>query len=1476
MLEKVYVRFLKCKTIKKGWKITIVVLAVLITLLGLSYYALQTSWAQTKITKIVAERLSKQLNATISVEKVKIGFFNRLYLEDVLIEDQKKDTLLYSQLITAKIDTIKFRKQLLSINELSFKNNKLNVSRDSADVYNFSFILNSFNKPTKKDTLKRWRIDCDHFNFGQLNIVYNDVDFKRQTHLAVHDLNMEISNFLSVPDSLSFYLSRLSMNDGGNLFMQNADAYVNIHDGKVAISEFNFKSKFSSIENSEVELEFFEQSDSVKAPFEMKIRLGKSKINFREIGELIPSLQGMNQEIELSGLIYGTLNDLKGKNLYLNTGTETEAIFDFYVNDLSSIENMYLFLDLKQSETSFNDLSNIRFPNAAKLKYLEFPESFYNAGVLKFRGNFSGFLSDFVTFGTLESEMGTLTTDIMVAPEKDGTIYYRGNIATRNFQLGQLFEQDYIGELTFSGSTDGKFNKRTKAVSGIFKGDIAQIDLNNYNYKNIQFDGILLNKMFDGLLSINDPNLEFNFLGELDLNQKIPRFDFNLDLKRAVPYKLNLGSNFPAAEFSFKMNANFEGDKIDNLDGAIIVKEGYYKNRNGRMDLRGMELKTVPGENQSSLFFTSDFFDLSILGKYNFKSIVNSFQKIVSYYIPSSGYEISENAGSNIFDFQLNVKEINELSKIFVPSMEFETPFLLYGKIDTDNNDLQFNGSIPGMKYKNLWARNIFIGNQGSAAEYSSKLRIGELFNRSGLSLYNFTVSSKVKNDLLTNSISWSNFDELTYSGSLKTQTRFFHNDSTDQKYIEVKGMPSQIYIADTLWAIAPYSAIIDSASFEIRNFSIRHNNQMFSANGKIIEGKTDQLNIVLQNINLGHLDKYFNREIRLEGIANGRFGISNNFDEPAILSDLKIDNLRYKNQFMGNISLNSEWNRERSTIDSEVKITRNNRTSFNATGYYKPSSGELNFDTELDSVSLLILDAFMQRNFSDIHGRGSGKVNIGGTFDKINFNGAIAVQNGGLRVNVTQIPYSFTDTIYFKNDTIDFDNITIFDDQNNSGIFDGTIVHQNFNRMVFDLHIRSEKIRALNTTSRNNEQFYGTAVANGRFDITGPISKTKMSGSLTTLSGTDISISMESESEIEKYDFIQFVTPEKAEENNFFDKTVNSGKSEYDLSFTIEATPDAKVQLIYNSQIGDIIKAQGEGILLFEMDQDYNMSLSGNFNPTRGDYLFTLQNIINKRFSIEQGGSIVWSGDPYNAIIDLKAIYKLKASPHDLLSEYDDVSQSQRIQVECIIGLEDELSNPTIKFDINFPSTDELIKDRLRQYFKTDEEMNKQILSLIVMGKFYTPDYMRGTYDAQNTNALGTTASEMLSNQLSNWLSQISSNWDVGLNYRPGNQVTDDEIEVALSTQIFNDRVSLNGNIGNNTNEYTNNSSQIVGDFEMGVKLVPSGKIQFKAYNRSNNNLIYETAPYTQGIGLSFKEEYNSIEELFQKMTRIFRKKKE
>lgn len=1447
-------------------------LAVLIVLLVSCYLALQNSWIQTKITQSIANRLSKDLNTTISVGRVDIGFFNKLHLEDVLIEDQNNDTLLFTKELVAKIDTLKFRKQKLSIQELHFSGNQLNIVRDSANSFNFSFIGNAIGK-RPKDSTRNWMIKCRQFDFGNLNISYNDIYNLKQSQFFVRDLNLDVTDFISVSDSFSCQINKLSMNDGQKLELKNLSTNIKANNKTIQLNNLHLQSRYSDINKTDILLNLPVLTDTVKQPASIDLQVGESEISFIELGELIPALKGMRQSVHLSGQVYGNINDLKGRNIVFETGQETKTDLDFYINDLTDPENMYLFLDLKESKTSFTDLSSIHLPNSSSIRYLEFPKSFYDAGILKFKGNFSGFLSDFVTFGTLQSEMGTLSTDILVVPEKDDTVYYRGNISTTSFDLGSLFQNNELGNLTFTGSVDGNYIKNDQSVSGIFKGDIAQIDINQYSYKDIKFDGILLNRMFDGLLAMDDPNLKFSFLGQVDLNNEIPDFDFKLHLDKALPGNLNLSESFPDAEVAFKMKANFKGNEIDNMDGTISVHEGYYKNKNGRLNLDGINLKTHRTKQNEKIEFDSDFFDFEIDGHYHFRSIRYAIKKALRHFLPSIPVDLPEDRELNTFTYKLNVEDANPLTKVFAPGLELETPFLLYGQIDTPNDDIQLNGSIPGFKYNKLWARNIYIGNKSVDNQYSSKFRIGEIFMKNGLQLYNFSIDSKISEDVIDNTISWSNFDELTYSGSVKTRTTFASTDSTKHPQIQIEGFPSKIYIADSLWTINPFSAIIDSSTITINNFKIENKDQALSIDGQMRQGKSNLINIDLKDINLAHLGLYLNKELETEGIVNGKFGFANIMESPVILSDLSIDKLIYKNQLMGDITLTSQWNRNNSAIDSELKIVRDNRLNLNAFGFYKPATKELSFDINTDSVSLIVLETFIRNNFSDFKGYGTGKVRLEGTTDKILLNGALMGSNAGLRIDATQVPYSFSDSVYFNNDTILFDNITVFDEQGNSGNFNGTIVHDNFKEMLYDLNFNSNKILALNTTSRDNDKFYGKAVGRGRINISGEKRSVDITGSLTSLNGTEVNISMEDETEIEQYEFLEFVSTAESKKEEFFEEKKKENSS-LTLGFNIEATPAAKVQLIYNSQIGDVIKAQGEGILLFNMNKEYDITLSGNYTPTKGDYLFTFQNVINKRFTIEPGGSIVWSGDPYNAVIDLTAIYKLKASLYDLMMDANNTSQNQRIQVECLINLKDELINPTIGFDINFPNADESTKDRLLPYFNTEEEKNKQIFFLVALGKFYTPEHLRGQFEAQNTNMLGTTASELFSNQLSNMLSQIDDRWDVGLNYRPGNEITDDEIELALSTQIFNDRVTLNGNVGNNTDQFNTNSSQIVGDFEVNVKLVPSGKIQFKAYSRSNNNLIFETAPYTQGIGLSFKEEYNSIDELFEKFKNLFKKK--
>ena len=271
---------------------------------------------------------------------------------------------------------------------------------------------------------------------------------------------------------------------------------------------------------------------------------------------------------------------------------------------------------------------------------------------------------------------------------------------------------------------------------------------------------------------------------------------------------------------------------------------------------------------------------------------------------------------------------------------------------------------------------------------------------------------------------------------------------------------------------------------------------------------------------------------------------------------------------------------------------------------------------------------------------------------------------------------------------------------------------------------------------------------------------------------------------------------------------------------------------------------------------------------------MFTLQNVLVRKFRIDQGGLISWNGDPYGAIVDLNAVYTLKAPVNYLLLNTTQNENTRRIPVECKINLSRKLLNPTLKFDINFPTADERTKDELQQFISTQDDVNRQIVSLLVMGQFFTPEYLRGRQDFQsNTGSLvGSTTSDILSNQLSNWLSQISKDFDIGFNYRPGDQVNANQMELALSTQILNDRVTINGNIGNNSNLQSNTTNPVVGEVELFIKLTKSGKLQLKAYNRANDDLIYDTSLYKQGIGLSFREEFDTLGDLFSH----YRSKKE
>jgi hypothetical protein len=275
------------------------------------------------------------------------------------------------------------------------------------------------------------------------------------------------------------------------------------------------------------------------------------------------------------------------------------------------------------------------------------------------------------------------------------------------------------------------------------------------------------------------------------------------------------------------------------------------------------------------------------------------------------------------------------------------------------------------------------------------------------------------------------------------------------------------------------------------------------------------------------------------------------------------------------------------------------------------------------------------------------------------------------------------------------------------------------------------------------------------------------------------------------------------------------------------------------------------------------HFGMFGEYVIEEGEYLFTLQNIINKRFKIEKGGTIQWSGDSYDAVVSLNAIYSTRAALYDLLQ---DTTYKKRIPIECRLMMSNRLMNPTIRFDLDIPNLDEGTATQVKRFINTEQEMSRQVFSLLVMNRFSTPPQLSNNLQSSG-NAVGANASELLSNQLTNWASQLSKAVDIGINYRAADAISEKELAVSLSKQLFNDRVTIDGNVGVTGDREQNNTSTLVGDFNVDVKVSKDGRFRVKGFNKSNNNQLINNNSYTQGVGFFYREEFNTLKEFFERL---------
>jgi len=1458
------------RVIKIALRILAVFLLLVVLLLGL----LQLSSVQTYIAKQAGSYLSKELNAKVSIEKVEIDLCSDIHLKEFFIEDQKKDTLIYvKDLISGSFD-FSLNKSFISLDDITLDRPQFNLRTYAGeDQNNLQFIVDYFSSEdtVTKDFLvqiEQLKVIDGNFKFHNYNYSDSLSEHFNSHRITLNKINGSISQFNLIGDSLGFSAENLSLleNSGLALHSLTSDIVISptgivLNNSQINLGESQLKGDLSL--NTDSYTSYADYINDVKH----SIILKNTRINLKDLNKFSQDLSFKDFPIDIDGKITGRIARLRGKNIKTNLGENSVFEGNFSMSGLPNIKETFIDLSIATLSTSKTDLEQNIIP-ALSGKPIKLAKNLNTLGTFNFSGDFTGFTNDFVAYGTLNTDIGILETDIEFKGINSEKQYeYRGILNTRSFDLAALYSNKNLGKLSSSITVSGAGITRDNANITV-DGEVRKINFGEYNFTDIDVNGKLKDNYFSGQLISKDPKADLVFNGNVDFTNTIPLYSFTSDIKQLNVSRF-LGENSPVEAISANVSIEGSGNSPDNAEGEVCLENLVINSADETVRIESLFLHSSLDPKRVTIL-ESDIIDATLKGKYTVSDILAVSENLVREYYPIANQ--TEKQISPLTNFNLNgsVKNIEPLSKLL--------PVDLYISSNTNfmfsfgSGSSRVNLFADTVKFENYSTTglNISYDNQNVKGLFnieSSELKIGESFiiKKPELSL----VKDSLRNH--STSFSWDN-------GIDKTSGRVNLVYSFDSTYYSAVIDSGYINTGPLKWDLGKGGIKYDD-KLVFKDLRISDNEQLIYISGGL--NSENPTNILLKNIEASTAN-YFTPEgtVQFSGLLNSEitwnpFSETNTAYSDFTLSDFKLDDIS-----VGDISSQGVWDNAANALNLSGQLTTNGQIPFEFNGSYSPFNTIDNLDFLLTAKDLKLnfLSAIVKDAVSEFGGKLSGEISVTGALLEPQLEGELNFNEAQVKIDYLNTSYRLKDAISIRPDMFNLDGIRLVDQEGNEGIVIGSVMHSNFREWSYDIFIDIENkpFLCLNTSEYQNELFYGKAYGLGFISISGYGDVLEINANARTAKNTSISMPVGAGEDVIFEDFVSFVTDE--------DETLSSGLAKLQdqfnlyLDLEIDVTDDATFKLIFDQVTGDILEGKGQGHLSLIVDEKDDFQMYGNLEVVEGNYLFTLQNLINKEFIIQKGGRISWYGDPFLADIDLSTVYKLSAPLYDILGNSEDDGQSyrNRVPVNLVMNLDGKLLNPSIAFDIELPNSDEITRNQVYSIIRSEQEKNRQAFSLLVLKKFLPTSNFQG--QAHSQLGLAENSTEFLSSQLNNWLSNLTDEVDIGFNYRPGDEISNQEIELALSTQLFNDRLLISGNLNySRGNEQNSNPTSLLGDVRIEYLLGKDGKIRLLVYNETDNfdinSSTFQTTS-TQGVGLLYKEEFGSWSEFTQQFKQLLKGK--
>ena len=1441
------------------------------------------------------DSLQKQNPLQLGLNKIKLTNFNIDYGDD--------NTKTFARIIFKELST--------KINNLELENRNFgieNIYLKGADI-NAKLFLPAQNANPKKEEntssstaeksvvflLKKLILD-------DVQVVYNNtaiaptksgIDFN---HLNFSKLNLNLSDFKMNDGTFVGTVKSAEIVEGRGLNIQKFKTDFVFEDQQAYLKGLYLQTP-KTVLRDEVIINYqsIEQLSANPGAVKITAHIQKSQVGFSDILMLAPTLRNTapfnkypTAILKVDARLKGTIDDLLIQNLELSGLDQLKIQASGNIKNAMNLNNLYYDLNVRELSSSAKTIYNFVPKNAI-------PSNITLPSFIKIVGKAKG-TTEIVNANLLmTSTLGHAGIRASVNMKKKNAERYDVLANLQNLQIGKMIQNKDLGFITGQIAIKGQ-SFDTNNANADLKGNIKSLAYNGYTYQNMMLNGEANRGNYVIILDSKDPNANLNVRASGNFTEKNPSIKANGTIRKLDLNKLGFYED--QMILAGDLDGDFTSINPDAANGFLTLKNFAISDTKDVFPLQEVFLSAVSTANHNQITLQSQIADVDLTGKYKLTQILGSLQNTINEYYQhqKSGSKEEKIAPNQFFTLTAKIKD-DQLLRKFVPELtEFE-PITLTGNYDADSRKLEFNGQIPQVTYgaNTITGGAITINNENDALVYDLKLAA---FKNKNIALMKISVNGDVNDNL------------ITYNASTKDDkdaTKFLIAGNVEKAgdLTTISLNPDGLTLNYDQWKVSADNYLqLSTRGILAHDFAISNNGSEISVQSETTVPNSP-LNISISDFKIETITEMIKKDSLLaKGNINGTAQLRDLKNNMTISADVDVTDLFVYGSPVGNVDIKAN-NQTADLIRAEVALS-GFENDVKLLGTYNTTTSGLDMNLNLNQIQMKTVQGLSMNSIENAEGYLSGNLKITGTAEAPNILGSVKFNNVGL--GITQLGSRFkniNDEIKFTNRGIDFNDFTINDESGNTVVIDGAVLTKSYKDFAFNLEVNADNFKVVDSEKENDKIMYGVLAVDAKLQIRGDIDLPQVDGDLTVTDQTDFTfvLPQSSPSLQDREGIVEFIDQDQIalQKTIKADSLTNQSKiNGLDINVNIEVKKEAKISLIIDKANGDFVKLQGEAQLTGGIDPSGKTTLVGVYQVEKGAYEMSVS-LLKRKFEIEKGSTITWTGEPMTANLDITAVYKTDAAPLDLLQQQlTGVSGSQlnqykqRIPFSTLLIMKGELMKPIITFDIttskeNNSVSAEVIDNttaKLDQLRRDESEMNKQVFALLLLNRFIGENPFESDAGLSASTLAKQSVSRILSEQLNNLakdlIGGVELNFDLESteDYSSGNKNERTDLNVGLSKRLFDDR--LNVTVGNNfalegdarqNEEMTN----IAGDITFDYSLSKDGRYMLRAYRKNDYQVALQGQIIETGLGFIITLDYDKFREIFErsKKNKEFRKQK-